>query len=384
MAKSGNADLAKQKFNDLRREWRDSGQDTAIFNQAFTDTISALKEADGAATSGSGSFATLDEALAGSEEAARATEEAINGLKDAILNLNETGINAEEAELAFKAGLDELAQGAADAAVGLDGTTQGSRDYIQSMLDMEEAARNSAVAVIDNGGSVEEAMGKYYAARDAIIAARVAKGEDAATAEAWADRVLGSAAEAEQSIRQYSDEVNRVPEAKTTRIYADTAGAYRDVNSLIDYINNRTATFTVTQRIVYESSVLSGGRGHLVPGAATGGQIVGPGTGTSDSILTRLSNGEYVVKAAAVNYYGPELMSAINNMRVPKFASGGQVGSSSGGSSVGMLGGVVELGPQTMAQMSRDVTNNILLDDVALSRSVQRGNEKRRSTGDTR
>jgi hypothetical protein len=60
---------------------------------------------------------------------------------------------------------------------------------------------------------------------------------------------------------------------------------------------------------------------------ATGGMVRGPGTATSDSILARLSDGEFVVKAAAVRKYGPQFLAAINSLRfkMPKFASGGLV-----------------------------------------------------------
>jgi hypothetical protein len=54
-------------------------------------------------------------------------------------------------------------------------------------------------------------------------------------------------------------------------------------------------------------------------GNARGGRITGPGTGTSDSILARLSNGEYVVNAASTAKYLP-LLEAINS---PGFAAGG-------------------------------------------------------------
>ncbi|CAD5378496.1 hypothetical protein OF001_U30297 [Pseudomonas sp. OF001] len=64
-----------------------------------------------------------------------------------------------------------------------------------------------------------------------------------------------------------------------------------------------------------------------VSGYATGGYIRGPGTGTSDSILARLSNGEFVMRAAAVKHYGPQLLSMMNGLQLPKFADGGLVGS---------------------------------------------------------
>lgn len=55
---------------------------------------------------------------------------------------------------------------------------------------------------------------------------------------------------------------------------------------------------------------------------AVGGLITGPGTGTSDDIPARLSNGEYVIRAAAVRQYGTEMLNAINWQ---KYAAGGQV-----------------------------------------------------------
>lgn len=63
-----------------------------------------------------------------------------------------------------------------------------------------------------------------------------------------------------------------------------------------------------------------------VPGFATGGLIRGPGSGTSDSILARLSNGEFVMKAAAVRHYGPQFLAMLNGLQLPKFATGGLVG----------------------------------------------------------
>lgn len=57
-------------------------------------------------------------------------------------------------------------------------------------------------------------------------------------------------------------------------------------------------------------------------GRASGGLINGPGTGTSDDIPTKLSNGEYVVRAAAVKQYGVGMLNAINWQR---YATGGLV-----------------------------------------------------------
>jgi hypothetical protein len=60
-------------------------------------------------------------------------------------------------------------------------------------------------------------------------------------------------------------------------------------------------------------------------GHATGGQISGPGTGTSDSIVARLSDGEFIVNAAATAQHLP-LLHAINDGHLPGFADGGLAG----------------------------------------------------------
>lgn len=59
--------------------------------------------------------------------------------------------------------------------------------------------------------------------------------------------------------------------------------------------------------------------------AATGGLIRGPGTGTSDSIPARLSDGEFVVRASQSAKH-LDLLHAINDGRIAAFASGGLVG----------------------------------------------------------
>lgn len=81
----------------------------------------------------------------------------------------------------------------------------------------------------------------------------------------------------------------------------------------------------------------SGGGGF---GHAAGGLIRGPGTGTSDSIPARLSDGEFVVRAAAVRAVGVDALAAINRgmripsingLSIPRFAEGGLVQDNRGG-----------------------------------------------------
>ena len=97
-------------------------------------------------------------------------------------------------------------------------------------------------------------------------------------------------------------------------------------------------------------SGIFGGLGHLL-GFAEGGQISGPGDGKSDSIVARVSHGEYIVNAEATKANLP-LLHALNSGKLPKFASGGMVGSVStpsfSGASAAGAGGVNVHAPITV------------------------------------
>lgn len=87
-------------------------------------------------------------------------------------------------------------------------------------------------------------------------------------------------------------------------------------------------------------------------GFAGGGAVFGAGTSKSDSILARLSNGEFVIQAAAVRKFGLGFFDMLNrgllpafkgfsaggfvdslnrSMAIPRYASGGLVGAALGG-----------------------------------------------------
>ncbi|MCE7031002.1 tape measure protein [Jiella avicenniae] len=72
-------------------------------------------------------------------------------------------------------------------------------------------------------------------------------------------------------------------------------------------------------------SAIFGFRDGGIVKAASGGLIRGPGTGTSDSIPAKLSDGEFVVRAAAVKKHRG-LLEAINSGQIAGFANGGLVG----------------------------------------------------------
>lgn len=67
----------------------------------------------------------------------------------------------------------------------------------------------------------------------------------------------------------------------------------------------------------------------MIPGFAEGGRITGPGGSRDDKIMAMVSNGEFIVNAAATKRYGA-LLHALNSGSVPRFADGGIVGNAGG------------------------------------------------------
>ena len=93
-----------------------------------------------------------------------------------------------------------------------------------------------------------------------------------------------------------------------TNIDANTDPA---VGTIFDTIANLPA-FEIQIKPVFAEGAFKGLPTFGIPGIATGGLISGPGSGTSDSILAMVSNGEYVIRAAAVRDIGVETLDRIN------------------------------------------------------------------------
>ncbi|MGC6248282.1 tape measure protein [Bisgaard Taxon 45] len=120
----------------------------------------------------------------------------------------------------------------------------------------------------------------------------------------------------------------------TQGIQSSLMGLAQGTMTLRDAIKNLALTIVnsmaqiAAQQLAMQATSAIGGFIGAVGGAvtaATGGYITGPGTGTSDSIPARLSNGEYVIRAASVSRYGVDFLHAINRGQLRKYSTGGLV-----------------------------------------------------------
>jgi TP901 family phage tail tape measure protein len=100
-----------------------------------------------------------------------------------------------------------------------------------------------------------------------------------------------------------------------------------------NYFNEALKNNKVEEGVLKEpdnNNSTSGAGGGGGSAYASGGKIAGKGSGKSDSILARLSDGEYVINAQATSKFLP-LLQAINSGSLPGYASGGLVGYEYGG-----------------------------------------------------
>lgn len=129
------------------------------------------------------------------------------------------------------------------------------------------------------------------------------------------------------------------------------AGAVMAVGGVVvkqgaDALEKSSGALLAAATMLLIANAAGGGGGGV--GHAAGGFITGPGTGTSDSIPARLSHGEFVVSAAAVQDYGVDVFTRMNRglripsiagLSIPRFAEGGLVQAPGGG-----VGGDLRLG----------------------------------------
>jgi len=88
---------------------------------------------------------------------------------------------------------------------------------------------------------------------------------------------------------------------------------------------------------------------------ASGGRVSGPGGPRSDKVPAMLSNGEYVVNAAAASR-NPGLLEAINSGRIAHMASGGPVGRIPSGGAMGQRETVVRIIAEESSGFTQRVT----------------------------
>lgn len=199
-------------------------------------------------------------------------------LSDLIETINEAngvGQDAISQNIAYQETLAGVRQAIADGAFGLDVMTESGRDNMAMLVELASDSQSAAEAQYALDGSTEAYIARMQEGRQALIDSAVAMGATQEEAQALADKIFA------------------IPSEKEIAILAETSSAQADLDRFVELNNGR-------RLMLYAGLDIEDPAGRY----ATGGPVVGPGTGTSDSVYSLLSNGEHVITAAEVQAAG--------------------------------------------------------------------------------
>jgi TP901 family phage tail tape measure protein len=377
LVSGGAPDVAAQAFNKMAVEAEKQGTSTEKLRTLLPQYADSLTAADTQAKLSADAQAKLGEQAGITADDLQDQRTEAEKLADALKGLTGNAISAAEQEIAFQQSLQDLNDAVKDNGHSLDVTSEKGRKVKGAFLDAAKAAQDHAQAVAEEKNSQEagqkvlekdiELLKKDLRAKgfskDAVdklaeaylkLPESVATKVDAKTQGAIHDlenvqaklrntkgksvTVDALTEDAEQNLKNLGFKVTHLKNGKVS-ITVPTGGPASAVAAIQRYIdglhgvtiNNYVRTVPVGGTYG-NKHIPASARGGLIRGYADGGDVqyipfgglaVGPGTGTSDSIPALISNGEYVIKAAAVQRYGVGMFDRLNAMR---YASGGLAG----------------------------------------------------------
>lgn len=192
-----------------------------------------LEETSGSAEIAAAGMAEMEMASSEASEALESVIQALEGVARGALDLGE----AKDSALSAINSMRDAAEAEGSA---LDGTNDASIRFRDSIRAVEQAHRDSAQAILENGGTLEEAQGAWAAGRQAVIDMIAAKTGDIAAATAWADANLGSAGEVSGALADVKTAVDNIPTNPKINVQANTGAAQNAIDNFVNKNQNRT------------------------------------------------------------------------------------------------------------------------------------------------
>jgi len=313
------------------------GYDAALADAAFEQKLTA----DGMGLFGAQAQATSAKLAAQKQSA--------DGLRQSIQALNDVNRAALGGMIAFEASIDAAAAAAAAAAQAhtgalrmvngeLDLSGEKAREYAAKLNVLAAETDATAASARDQGKSWETVNGIYQRGRGELIKSADLMGLTREEAKKLADQILktpnktaylkGNIQDLQAKLADAKKRLQNAPKGATASIKGNIADLNRKIAVAYDALNNLdgySATTWIYTNYDTPHHMAHGGPvdtpHHMARGGPVGyphgGRVKGPGTSTSDSVLAMLSNGEYVIRAAAVRRYGADMFAALNALQAP-------------------------------------------------------------------
>jgi TP901 family phage tail tape measure protein len=332
MVSSGNVEAAKQGFFEVSQEAIQQGRSLKEINELFPSYLESLDALNSAPVARQKELSeNLQLVKDNAEDAETAVRDYLQSLQDAglvVLNSNAAERDFQASLANVKETLDENREAVIKDRIEKDKskrTDEQKRAAAEAYADANKKLWREINTTTEAGRANGKALDD--AARSALDRAQ-AKFDETGQEKDYRDSLINSKAELIKVATQfglnateakaYADEVLKIPPKVTTTASFQVVGltGLKAAGEYLKGLKDRNVTLTVGTIRTNDGSVVNAGQ------FADGGPVYGPGTSRSDSIPAYLSNGEYVMKAAAVAKYGTTFFDQVNAMR---FADGGLV-----------------------------------------------------------
>ena len=372
LVKNGQADLAASALKRLTTEYGKGGRDTKEITKRLDDYKSALADAKFEQKLAADSMGLFGSAAQATSTKLAAQKQSADGLRQSIQALNDVQRAGLGGMIGFEASIDAATTAAKENGKvlsmshgQLDLNSEKARTAASALSDLAARTDEAAAASRESTGSWAGAVAIYDRGRSKLVETAVAMGLTKKQAQQLASQILktpdktamlkGDIKDLSAKIAEGKAKLKGATPSKTAHIKGEIRDLQRKIGqaqAAIWGLKGRTITVSVrTAGIAAAQAAIAalGGipamphaRGGLVHGYAGGGAVQaypggglvqGPGTSTSDSITAlspgggayRVSDSEYVVRAAAVKKYGVGFMDALNSgsLKLAGFARGG-------------------------------------------------------------
>lgn len=248
MARSGNLDVAQNAFQLLADKTDGSREQLLALLNSMPEYKKALTETATAAGVFADDEMLVAMALKQTKDPAREASAALEGvgveadasadflsdMQRALDDIARTALDMGDAVDKAQGSLNRMAEAAVADGASLDGTNDASIRLRDSIRGVEEAFRDAGEAILNNGGTLEQAMAQWNSGRDSVVQMRMSMGESEEAAREWADTNLGTAAEVKTALESVAAAVNVMPTQKTITITVEAAQAQAEMNAIID------------------------------------------------------------------------------------------------------------------------------------------------------
>lgn len=360
---NGKADLAAAGLARIKAQMEAAGYSTAGLKGRLTEYSEALANAafeEQLAAQAMGLFGQQALAVQSKLDAQRASAD---GLRQSIQALNDAQRSGLGGMIGFEAAVDAATAAIKgnESALSMSGgqlnlNSEKARTAASALNDLAAKTDEAAAQARQSGASWSTVNGIYARGRAALIRSADAMGLTRNEARALADQILqtpdktaklkGNLEDLEGKLATAKAKLKSVPDSRQAKVRAEISDLQRKVGQAryeLSRLGDKSVTITTRYVTVGDSSAArrSGSHGSQLKyasgglvGYPGGGMVSGPGTGTSDSILARVSNGEFVVRAKSVARYGAAFLSAINEGRLGMASTMSGAGGSMAGAGV--------------------------------------------------